>query len=92
MSPFCESKWIKGHLWSSTIVSQDGAFELLLARGARRNRSRDVLVELQAEARLNEGEIGIVCGSVKTASRNKNQIGPLSQWGRGEQPASAVTK
>ena len=74
-------------------MSQDGAFELLLARGARRNRSRDVLVELQAEARLNEGEIGIACGSVKTASRNvRNQIGPLSQWRGGEQPASAVTK
>src|SRR5882762_10586959 len=56
---FCESKWIKGHLGSSTIVSLDGTFELLLASGAGRNRGRDVVVELQAEVRLEEGETGI---------------------------------
>ena len=49
-------------------MSQDGAFEVLLASGAGRSRSRGVLVELQAKATLDEGETEITHGSAKTVS------------------------
>src|SRR5882672_5572127 len=92
---FCESKWIKGHLGSSTTVSLDGTFELLPASGAGRNRGRDVVVELQAEVRLEEGETGIARQRIdcewlrQSETKSVRSRNGLSQDG---QPANAVTK
>ena len=76
-------------------MSLDGTFELLLASGAGRNRGRDVVVELQAEVRLEEGETGIARQRIdcewlrQSETKSVRSRNGLSQGG---QPANTVTK